>query len=96
MGGIRVELIKILGAIAGAAMPLFNIPLIMKIHKRKSSKDISIIWCMGVWACILLMTPSSIMSDDFVLKAFGISNVVFFTVVVFFVFKYRKEESLEA
>lgn len=90
-----MEFLKILGAIAGAAMPLFNIPLIMKIHSRKSSKDISIVWCLGVWACILLMTPSSIMSDDFVLKAFGLSNVVFFTIVVFFVFKYRKKERLE-
>lgn len=87
----HIGLVKMIGAIAGVCMPLFNIPLIVKIHKRKSSEDISLIWCIGIWFCILLMTPSALISSDFVLKSFGISNIFLFSVVVFFVFKYRKK-----
>ena len=86
------HLVQKVGAIAGAAMPLFNISLIMRIIKRKSSSDISLIWCLGVWMCIVLMTPSVFITEDITLKAFGLSNIVFFTMVVFFVVKYRNKD----
>ncbi len=86
-----LDIIKIVGSVAGTVMPLFNIPLILKIIKRKSSKDISLTWTLGVWSCIILMTPSAILSADLVFKLFGIVNLVFFSAVVFFVIKYRKE-----
>ena len=71
-------------------MPLFNIPLIIRIVKRKSSKDISLVWALGVWVCILLMAPAGFVSEDMVLKAFNISNLTFFTLVVLVSVKYRK------
>ena len=42
------KMIETLGVIAGIALPLFNIPLILKIIKRKSSQDISLTWVIGV------------------------------------------------
>lgn len=81
---------RILGAIAGAAMPMFNIPLIVRIWRRRSCDDISLSWLFGVWGCMLLMLPSSLVSQDFVLKVFGICNVVFFSGVVLVVMYFRR------
>jgi len=78
-----------IGAIAGFVLPIFNIPLILHMIKRKSSDDISIAWVVGVWVCILLMTPRALTSDDLAFRLFGITNIIFFTLVVFFTFKYR-------
>jgi len=83
------EFYQILGLIAACVMPLFNIPLIARILKRKSSKDISIAWVTGVWACILLMLPSALISTDFVFRVFAILNVVLFTAVALTAYKYR-------
>ncbi len=84
-----MSLIQWIGMIAAAVMPLWNIPLIMKIYKRKSAGDISLIWVTGVWFCVVLMVPSSIVSTDMVLKIFGISNSILFTFVFLTVLKYR-------
>lgn len=35
------DVLQVVGAIAAVVLPLWNIPLIVKIEKRKSSKDIS-------------------------------------------------------
>jgi uncharacterized protein with PQ loop repeat len=83
--------IEIIGQAAAIAMPLFNIPLIVKIVKRKSSEDISMAWVMGVWVCTLLMAPSGFTSEDVVWRSFNIVNLVLFTAVVVAVFKYRKK-----
>lgn len=83
------DMLRVVGAFAGAFMPVFNISMILKIVKRRSSKDISLVWCTGVWVCILLMTPASMMTDDITLKAFGISNLIFFTIVFACVWRYR-------
>jgi len=45
---------KSIGMVASLTLPLFNIPLIYKIKKTKSSKDLSLIWAIGVWFCIVL------------------------------------------
>jgi hypothetical protein len=63
-------------------MPFFNIPLILRIVKRRSSEDISLAWVIGVWVCIVGMVPASIVSSDVVLYTFGIVNVIFFTGVL--------------
>lgn len=81
---------RILGAIAGAAMPMFNIPLMVRIWKRRSCDDISLSWLFGVWGCMLAMLPSSLASTDVVLKIFGICNVLFFSGVVFVVMFFRR------
>lgn len=83
-------LIEKFGLIAATAMPFFNIPLIIRIIKRRSSKDISLSWAFGVWICILLMAPSGFKSEDLVFRTFNIVNVIFFTGVMFVTWKYRK------
>lgn len=85
-------LIKNLGIIGGVLMPVFNIPLIVRIVRRKTSKDISLTWVLGVWVCMVLMLPSSLVSDDIVLKSFCISNVFFFSIVVLVVFIYHNRD----
>ena len=84
------EIIEQIGFIAAVVLPFWNIPLIVKIIKRKSSQDISLSWALGVWICILLMFPSGVRSPDFTWKVFNIVNLIFFTSVVFVTLKYRK------
>ena len=74
---------------SGILLPLFNIPLILRIVKRKSADDISLVWVFGVWICILLMSPVAFASQDFAFRAFGWTNVVFFTGVVVVTVKYH-------
>jgi predicted membrane-bound spermidine synthase len=70
-------------------MPFFDIPLVWRVIQRKSSEDISLVWTFGIWICILGMLPSSLLSPDPILKAFGIINTVFFTAVVVAVLLYH-------
>ena len=74
---------------AGIILPLFNIHLIMRIIKRKSADDISLVWLFGVWICIILMSPAALTSKDFAFKAFGWANFFFFTGVVAVTVKYH-------
>lgn len=83
------EAAKSAGMVAGIIMPLFNIPLVYKIWKRKSSSDLSLTWALGVWSTIVIMTPSAVLSSDPVFRIFGIANVILFSLVVVFVLKYR-------
>jgi uncharacterized protein with PQ loop repeat len=83
--------IHTMGIIGGVFMPFWNIPLILHILKRKNSNDISLAWLLGVWGCILLMLPSTLVSPDLVLKAYGISNALLFTCVVVVVLMNRKD-----
>lgn len=78
------------GMVAAVILPFFNIPLILRIIRRKSSQDISLIWVVGVWVSIVLMTPSSLLSDDKVWRTFTYFNVAFFTAVLIVTLKYRK------
>ena len=84
-----MNLVQVIGWAAAVAMPFWNIPLILKIGRRKSSKDISLSWALGVFACILLMLPSALASPDAIFRAFGIANAVLFTAVVIQVLRYR-------
>src|ERR1044071_8081389 len=72
-------MIQTLGIISGILMPVFNIPLILRIVRRRSSEDISLVWVVGVWICVIGILPSSLQSPDPVLSAFGIVNGIFFT-----------------
>ncbi len=83
------EWIQTVGLVAGIILPFFNIPLILRIIKRKSSKDISLVWALGVWTCIILMFPSGIKSADVVWRTFNIVNVIMFTAVMVVTLKYR-------
>jgi len=84
------RLIEILGILASVVLPFFNIPLILRVIRRRSSKDFSLFWAIGVWICVVLMMPQALLSVDLAFKVFGIVNFVFFTAVVFFILKYRK------
>lgn len=81
--------IEQVGLVAGVTLPLFNIPLIARLIKRKRSEDLSLVWAIGVWVCIVLMTPQALSSSDIAFKSFGLVNLVFFSLVVFFILKYR-------
>lgn len=76
--------------VAAIVLPLWNIPLIIRIIKRRSSKDISTSWALGVWVCFLLMAPEAFHSPDPVWRAFNIMNLILFTAVVIVVLIYRK------
>ena len=78
-----------IGLIAAVVMPLWNIPLVIRIGRRKSSKDISVSWTLGVFGCILLMLPSALASPDVIFRAFGAVNAVLFGAVVVQVLRYR-------
>lgn len=84
------SLFKTIGFWTAIILPLFNIPLIIRIIKRRSSEDISLIWALGVWGCIVLMAPSGFLSEDIVWKTFNITNLLLFSVVAFVTVKYRK------
>lgn len=79
-----------IGLVASIVMPFFNIPLIIRIIRRRSSEDISIFWVMGVWICALLMAPSGFSSKDIVWRSYNIVNLILFSGVVIAVWKYRK------
>ena len=85
-----MSLAEIIGLVASVAMPLFNIPLIVRIIHRRSSADISMSWAMGVWICALLMAPSGFTSKDLVWRCYNIVNLVLFSGVVVAVWRYRK------
>jgi len=88
---MNLMLIDKIALVAAVVLPLFNIPLIMRIVKRKSSEDISLLWVFGVWTCIILMAPSAFQSEDTVWRIFNYGNVLLFTAVAFVTIKYRKK-----
>ena len=77
------------GMIAAVALPLWNIPLILRIRQRRSSKDVSLWWAVGVWVCLLAMLPSGLASADRTFRLFTAVNAVLFSVVVGYVIRYR-------
>jgi uncharacterized protein with PQ loop repeat len=81
-----------LGLAASILLPLWNIPLILRIHQRKSAEDISMAWLFGVWGCILAMLPDCLLSEIFAYKIFGIANVIMFTILVAVVLWHRKKQ----
>ncbi len=83
------EIVDTVGFVAAVVLPLWNIPLIFKIIKRRSSRDISLGWAIGVWVCIVLMAPASFTSQDLIWKTFNIINFILFSAVVVTTLKYR-------
>ena len=81
---------KMVALIAAIILPFWDIPLIARVIKRRSSDDISIPWALGVWTCFLLMAPAAFSSSDLVWRVFNIVNLILFTIVVVVVLAYRK------
>ena len=75
-------MIQALAMVSGILMPLFNIPLIFRIVRRRSSEDISLVWVVGVWFCVMGMVPHSLQSPEPVLLVFGVVNGLLFTGVL--------------
>ena len=82
--------LETLALVASVVMPLWNIPLIVKIVQRRSSSDMSLFWAWGVWICMLLMLPWAVVTGELVLKVFSWVNFILFSGVVVVVVKYRK------
>ncbi|MBP6342710.1 MAG: hypothetical protein KA403_02115 [Candidatus Omnitrophica bacterium] len=86
-----MQVMEAVSTVAAAALPLFDIPLILHIIKRKSSADISVSWIVGLWICSVGMAPAAILSsEDIVWKTFNIVNVILLTGVLWAVLHYRK------
>ena len=83
------DAIQLIGTVSGVALPLFNIPLIARLIKRKSSEDMSLLWAIGVWTCIVLMTPQGLRSSDIAFRSYSVVNIFFFSIVAFLIVKYR-------
>jgi hypothetical protein len=81
---------KMIALIAAVILPLWDIPLIVRVIKRRSSKDISVPWALGIWICFLLMAPEGLRSPDLIWRVFNIVNLILFTAVVAVVLWYRK------
>jgi hypothetical protein len=84
-------MIQDIALVAAVALPFWNIPLIVRIIRRKSSEDISLHWAVGVWVCIILMAPSGFTSKDQVWRVFNIVNLIFFTLTLATIFFHRKK-----
>lgn len=86
-----MQIVDYVSTVAAAALPLFDIPLIVRIVRRKSSADISISWIVGLWVCSVGMAPAAIISsEDMVWKTFNVVNVILLTGVLIAVIYYRK------
>lgn len=79
-----------LGLVASIALPLFNIPLMMRMVERKSSADLSLIWVLGVFACIAATLPAAWHSPDVIFKVYQVINIIFFSGVTFLAVFYRR------
>jgi len=75
---------------AATILPLWDIPLILRIVRRKSSQDISLAWAVGLWASSVLMAPSAFISGNKQAIGFDIVNVTMLTAVLIVVVKYRE------
>jgi uncharacterized protein with PQ loop repeat len=85
--------LELLALVASVIMPLWNIPLIVKMIQRKSSHDLSLFWLWGVWTCMFLMVPWAVVTQELVLKVFSLVNFVLFSGVVITVMKYRSGDT---
>ncbi|MFH2146217.1 MAG: hypothetical protein ABII75_09385 [Candidatus Omnitrophota bacterium] len=84
------KLITTIALFAAVILPLWNIPLMARIIKRKSSQDVSLYWACGVWVCLVFMFPAAVTSSDIVWKAFNIVNFILFSGVLITTAFYRK------
>lgn len=86
---MAIKIIQAVGYIAAVILPLFNIPLMMRIVKRRSSADLSLTWVLGTFACLVAIEPPALLSPDPMFKFLATVNVIVFSGVVFLVLKYH-------
>ena len=73
---------SVIALVSAIILPFWNIPLVVRMVRRRSSADISLAWVFGVWICLWLMFPQGVMSEDIVWRTFTMVNMVLFSVVV--------------
>jgi len=83
-------MLKTIGFWAAVILPLWDIPLMVHVIKRKSSQDISLGWAFGLWLSSVFMAPSAFITGDRAAIGFNLVNVIMLTGVLAVVFKYRK------
>jgi len=83
------KLILVVGMVTGVILPFWNIPLMVRIWRRKSSQDVSLWWAFGVWVCFALMLPSAIISVDLAYQLFSYVNFVLFSTLIVVIIKFR-------
>lgn len=89
-----MQFVEYVPMVAAAALPLFDIPLIVRIVRRRSSADISVSWIVGLWVCSVGMAPAAIISsNDMVWKIFNVVNVILLTGVLLAVIYFRNGTS---
>ena len=81
---------KTIGLWAAVILPLWDIPLRVRVIQRKSSQDISMLWVVGLWTTSVLMAPSAFISKDILAMGFNTMNVIMLTGVLIVVTKYRR------
>lgn len=82
-----------IGMWAGIVLPLWDIPLIVRIIRRKSAADISLVWMWGLWGCSVLMAVSAFAANNNpTAVAFNISNIIALSVLLAVVLKYHRPQ----
>jgi uncharacterized protein with PQ loop repeat len=84
-----MTLLAMISLIAGIVLPFWNIPLIVRVVKRRSSEDISLWWGIGVWISLAFMLPHGLITDEIVLRWFAISNFSLFTITFIIILLYH-------
>ena len=84
------DILQALGYLASVVLPLFNIPLVVRLCRRKSSADLSLVWVFGVLACLMMILPVAWASTDPVFRLFSILNFLFFSPVAGLALYYRR------
>jgi len=79
-----------IGLWAGIMLPLWDIPLIVRVIRRKSSADISLLWTWGIWLSSVLMAPSAFVAHNTIAIGFNIVNVITLSIVLVVVVKFRR------
>lgn len=85
------DIAQAVGLVGGIMLPFWNIPLIIRIQRRKSSADISLAWVLGAFSCMVLMLPSGLLTEDPVFRAYSFVNIVFFGCVVVQVLRFHRK-----
>lgn len=76
--------------VGAVLLPLWNIPLIVHIQRRRSSRDISLAWAFGVLACLVAILPAGLRSADPIFRVFAVVNLTFFFAVVIQMLRFRR------
>jgi len=88
---MKTPLVQILGFFSSIALPFFNIPLMIRLVKRRSSEDLSLVWVLGVFFCLVGMLPAGFQSSDPIFRIFSFLNWFFFSGVTFLTLYFKRK-----